>query len=164
MLKTLKRDFGNPFLVATLDIKKPFDKLQMNGRDRNALREFHQQLKINNTWLMSMEYETPLLSSESLTNALMQLQYNVCEEFFKAMKNCNLIDGTVNLIVFENLLERKLKTYFNPLDTIIAAEDTSPRYQNPKENKNTLTGQAHCKKTTKFQRFRGQICPNCKFF
>ena len=55
----------------------------MNGRDRNALREFHQQLKINNTWLMPMEYETPLLASESLTNALMQLQYNVCEEFSK---------------------------------------------------------------------------------
>ena len=64
-LKTLKGDFGNPLLVATLRMKRLFDKPQINGRDRNALREFHQQLKMNNTWLMSMGYETPLLSSES---------------------------------------------------------------------------------------------------
>ena len=31
-------------------------------------------------------------------------------------------------------------------------------------NKNTLTGPANCKKTTKFWRFRGQISPNSKFF
>ena len=41
----------------------------------------------------------------------------------------------MNLIVFENWPERKLKTYFNPIADIIAAEDTSPRYQNPKKKK-----------------------------
>ena len=42
-----------------------------------ALRliESHQQLKMNNTWLMSMGYETSLLSSKSLTEALMRLPY-----------------------------------------------------------------------------------------
>ena len=76
-LKTLKRDFGNPLLVATLRIKRLFNKLEINGRDHNVLREFHQQLKMNNTWLMSMGYETPLLSSENLTKALMRLPYNL---------------------------------------------------------------------------------------
>ena len=42
----------------------------------------------------------------------------------------------MNFIVFENWLERKLKTYFNPLADIITAEDTSPKYQIPKGNKN----------------------------
>ena len=42
----------------------------------------------------------------------------------------------MNLIVFESWLDRKLKTYFNPLVDIIAAEDTSRRYQIPKGNKN----------------------------
>ena len=83
---------------------------------------------------MSMGYETLLLSSKSLTKALMQLLYNLHEEFFKATRDCNLIDGSVNLIVFENWLDRKLKTYFNPLANIIAAEDTSQRYQIPKGN------------------------------
>ena len=135
-LKTLKRDFGNPLLVATLRMKRLFDKPQINGRDRNALRDFHQQLKMNNTWLMSMEYDIPLLSSESLTKDVMRLPYSLRQEFFKATRDYNLIDGSVNIIVFENRLERKLETYFNLLSDIIAPEDTSPRYQNPKKNKN----------------------------
>ena len=85
---------------------------------------------------MSMGYETPLLSNESLTKALMQLPYNLRQKFFKATRVCNLIDASVNLLVFENWLERKLKTYFNPLADIITAEDTPPRYQIPKGNKN----------------------------
>ena len=136
-LKTLKRDFGNPLLVATLCVKRFFEKPQINGRDRNTLREFQQQLKMNSTWLMSMGYETPLLSSESLTKALMRLPYSLCQEFFKVARDCNLIDGSVNLIVFENWLEKKLKTYFNPLGAdIIVAEDIAPRYQNRKKNRN----------------------------
>ena len=58
-----------------------------------------------------MGYETLLLSSESLTKALMRLLYNLRQEFFKATRDCNLIDGSVNFIVFENWLERKLKTF-----------------------------------------------------
>ena len=91
---------------------------------------------MNNTWLLPMGYETPLLPSESLTKALMRLPYNLRQEFFKATRDCNLIDSPVNLIVFKNWLERKLKTYFNPLADIIVAEDTPPRYQFPKGNKN----------------------------
>ena len=37
-LKTLKRDFGNPLLVAALCMKGLFNKPQINGRDHNALR------------------------------------------------------------------------------------------------------------------------------
>ena len=84
---------------------------------------------------MSMGYETAMLSRESLTKALMRLPYILRQEFFKATRDWNLIDGSVNLIVFENWLERKLNIYFNPLADIIAVEDTSPRYQNPKMNK-----------------------------
>ena len=46
-LKSLKRDFGNPLLVATLCMKILFDKAQINGRDKMSLREHHQQLKMN---------------------------------------------------------------------------------------------------------------------
>ena len=71
VLKTSKRDLGNPLLVTILDMKILFDKAKINGRDRTVLREFHQQLKMSNTRLISMEYETPLLFSEGLTKELM---------------------------------------------------------------------------------------------
>ena len=37
-LKTIKRDFGDPLLVATLRMKRLFDKPQINRRDHNTLR------------------------------------------------------------------------------------------------------------------------------
>ena len=73
-----------------------------------------------------MGYEDPLLFSESITKALMLLPYNLRQYLFKATRDCNLIDGRVNLIVLENWLERKLRAYFSPLSDIIAAKDTSP--------------------------------------
>ena len=81
-----------------------------------------------------------------LTKPLMQLPYSLHQEFFKATRDCNLIDGIVNLIVFENWIEKKLKTYFNPLSDIIAAGDTSPRHQNPKMNKNLKVNNIICEK------------------
>ena len=90
-------------------MERLLDKPKINGRDRNALRKFHQQLKMSNTWLMTTEYVAPLLSSENLTKALTRLPYSLRQEFFKVTRDCNLIEGSVNLIVFENWLDRKLK-------------------------------------------------------
>ena len=92
-LKSLKSNFGNPLLVATFRMKTLFNKPHINGRDRIALREYHQQLKMNNIWLISMGYETPLLSSDNLTKALMRLPLNLQQYFFKATRDRNLIDG-----------------------------------------------------------------------
>ena len=67
-------------------MKTLFDKPQLNGRDIIALREYHQQLKMNNTRLISMSYEAPLLSSGNLTEALMRLRLNLQLSFFNAMR------------------------------------------------------------------------------
>ena len=75
-LKSLKSNFGNLLLVATFRMKTLFDKPHINGRDTITLREYHQQLKMNNTWLTSMGYKTPLLSSYNLTKALIGLPFN----------------------------------------------------------------------------------------
>ena len=93
-----------------------------------------------------MGYEDPLLFSESITKALMLLPYNLRQYLFKATRDCNLIDGRVNLIVLENWLERKLRTYFSPLADIIAPKDTSPIYQNPKKNKKLKKKSILCEK------------------
>ena len=82
-LKSLKSNFGNPLLVATFRMKTLFDKPHINGRDRIALRQYHQQLKMNKTWLISMGYETPLLSSDNLTKALMRLPLNLQQYFLR---------------------------------------------------------------------------------
>ena len=82
-LKSLKSNFGNPLLVATFRMKTLFDKPHINGRDRIALREYHQQLKMNNIWLISMGYETPLLSGDNLTKALMRLPLNLQQYFLR---------------------------------------------------------------------------------
>ena len=123
----MKSNFGNPLLVATFRMKTLFDKPQLNGRDIIALREYHQQLKMNNTRLILMSYKAPLLSSGNLTEALMRLRFNLKLSLFNATRDSNSIGGSVNLIVFEKWFGKKLKTLFNPLADIIAANDTPPK-------------------------------------
>ena len=53
-LKTLKRDFGNSLLISHVKLKLLFDQSQIKNTDRISLRRFHQQLKINNAWLLSI--------------------------------------------------------------------------------------------------------------
>ena len=69
-LKTWKKNFGDPLLVALLKIKAVFDRPQIKINDRIGLRNFHQHLKICNSWLCSIGYEAPLLSSENVAKAL----------------------------------------------------------------------------------------------
>ena len=59
-LKTLKREFGNTLLVSHLCLKSMFNKPQIKANDRSALPEFHQQIKLNITWLSSLGYIAPL--------------------------------------------------------------------------------------------------------
>ena len=61
-LKTLKREFGNTLLVSHLRLKSMFNKPQTKANDRSALREFHQQIKLNITWSSFLGYITPLYS------------------------------------------------------------------------------------------------------
>ena len=144
-LKALKSSFGNPLLDAKFRMKILFDKPHINGRDRIALRQYHQQLKTSNTWLISMGYETLLLSNDNLTKALMRLPLYLQQDFFKATRDSNLIGGSVSLIVFEKWLDKKIKNTLNPLADIIAANDTPPKrptkpYQpKPRTSINSLT-------------------------
>ena len=66
-LKTLKRDFGNPIVIAHLKMKHLFKQPQIKNNDRTELRMFHQHLQGAITWLISIGHEFPLLSCDSLT-------------------------------------------------------------------------------------------------
>lgn len=94
-LETLKRDFGNPLVVTHLKLKSILDQPQLNPHDRVSLRHFHQQLKINNAWFLSMGYDAPLKSSDNLTKAVARLPYNLRQDFFKHSGNKQLINGYI---------------------------------------------------------------------
>ena len=47
-LKTLKRDFGNPLLVAHKRLSQLFNRKPINSKDKVSLWQFHQELKQNN--------------------------------------------------------------------------------------------------------------------
>ena len=122
-LKTLKRDFGNPIVIAHLKMKHLFKQPQIKNNDRTELRKFHQHLKGTITWLISIGYEFPLLSYDSLTKCVARLPNYLRNQFFKSTADSSFTDGSVNLITFEKWLERKLRSYFNPLADIIASDE-----------------------------------------
>ena len=91
--------------------------------DQSGLRQSQQQLKSNNTWLLFIGYESPLLSSENLTKTISFLSPVLRQVFYKSTDSSTLTNESVNLIVFEQWLEKKLKQYFNPIADIIAADE-----------------------------------------
>ena len=72
-LKTLKRGFGNPDVVANLKIKSLFDIPQIYANDWVGLRQFHQRLKCCITWFQSMGYSAAIESTENLAKAVIRL-------------------------------------------------------------------------------------------
>ena len=94
-LKTLKRDFGNPLIVAHSRLCSVFDKAQIKTNDKVGLRQFHQQLKCNNAWLLSVGCISPIFSSYNLTKTILRLPSHLCNQFYKFTKVSNLMDGSI---------------------------------------------------------------------
>ena len=131
-LKSLKRDFGNPVLVSHLEIKALLDQTQLKANNKTGLRHYHQQIKTTNTWLMSMGYQNPILSYENLSKTMARLPDYLRSQFFRATRDCNLTDDTVNLLSFEDWLEKRVKDQFKPL-----AEITNLQKIKLKQNQNS---------------------------
>ena len=74
-----------------------------------------------------MGYCTPILINDNLTKAIIRLPSFLRRDFFKATKNSNMLDGSLNLITLENWLDKKLKSLFNPLADIISNEEDKPK-------------------------------------
>ena len=122
VLKTLKRDVVNPIAIVHLKMKHIFKQPEIKKNDRTELRKFIQHLKGTNTWLLSIGYEFPLLSYDSLERCVAHLPIYLRNQFFKSTADSSFTDGSVNLIVFGKSLENKLHSYFYPLADIIASE------------------------------------------
>ena len=133
-LKTLKKNFGDPLLIAHLKIKAVFDRPQIKPNDRIGQRNFHQHLKICNSWLCSISYEAPLLSSKNIAKELICLPHNIRNDFYKATKKSNFVDGRVDLIVLERWLDSRVQNYFKPLANIVASHEKQ-KINNERNNK-----------------------------
>ena len=70
-----------------------------------------------------MGYENPILFYENLFKAVTHLPNYLRRQFFKATRDCDLTDGTINLLTFENWLEKQIKDLFNPLAEIISIQE-----------------------------------------
>ena len=122
-LKCLKRDYRNPLVTENFRFKALFDRPQLKVFDPSCVRQFQQELKINNTWFLSIGYESPLLSCENLTKCVSLLPPVLRQEFYQPADSRIFKNGSVNLTVFEEWLEKKLKRYFNPTADIIAVDE-----------------------------------------
>ena len=130
-LKTLKREFRNTLLVSHLRLKSMFKKPQIKANDRSPLLEFCQQIKLNITWLSSLEYITQLYSNNSVTKTILHRPFHLRKEFYKLTKDASLTDGTLNLIMFESWLDRQLKVYFNALVEVVATQELPNAKKHP---------------------------------
>ena len=122
-LKTLERDFGNLLLVAHRCLPQLFNRNPISSNNKVSLRQFHQELKQNNMWLLSIGYEAPLLSYENLSKAIATLPHNLWQDFFKAIRNGDLLAGSINLISLADWLKGHLETCFILLAEIVAFQD-----------------------------------------
>ena len=105
-------------------MKSLFEFPLIKANDRIALRNYQQKLKITITCLQSIAYNVPIKSSKNLAKAFICLPHSICNEFCKATRNFYLLDGDVDLTFLEKWLENRLKSFFNPIASIIAAQET----------------------------------------
>ena len=78
-----------------------------------------------------MGYKSPIFSSENLTKAIHRLPLHLRNRFYKFTKDSNLIDGSVNLLIFEKWLDDQIKVCFNPLADIVNKQDLSNKSKLP---------------------------------
>ena len=86
-------------IVAHSRLISLFAKPKIKANDKINLRQFHQQLKCINSWLLSMGYKSPIFSSENLTKEIHRLPLHLRNQFYKLAKDSSLMDGSVNVLI-----------------------------------------------------------------
>ena len=78
-----------------------------------------------------MGYKSPIFSNENLTKATHCLPLHLRNRFCKFTEDSNLMDGSVNLLIFEKWLNDQIKVCFNPLADIVNKQDLSNKGKLP---------------------------------
>ena len=79
-------------------------------------------------------YEATLLSSKNIAKALICLLHNIRNNFYKAAKNSNFVDDSINLIALKCWLDSRVQNYFKPLTSIVASHEKQ-KTNNERNNK-----------------------------
>jgi len=119
-LKTLKRDFGNSFVISHLKLNELFNKPQVPANNRELLRNYHQQLKTTMAWFRSMGYETNMNNTDNLAKAVGRLPNQLRSRFYK---KCATFKSHFDLRFFEKWLNDIVTELYNPLATILSASN-----------------------------------------
>ena len=121
-LKSLKKQFGNSYLMSYYKIKILFNLPPLLANDHIGLRCYHRQLKGTLIWLQSMVYISAIKSLENVTEAITRLPKRLRTKFYSEMKTSSFNENNMNLIVLEGWLETKIQERFNSLVSIIENE------------------------------------------
>ena len=117
-LKSLKKQFGNPYLVSYYKLKILFDLAPLSANDHVGLRCYHQQLKGILTWMQSMGYISAIKSIENATKAITCLPC-LRTKFYHERQTSSYNENNINLLVLERRLQTKTQETFNSLESII---------------------------------------------
>ena len=79
-------------------------------------------------------YEATILSSKNIAKALICLLHNIRNNFYKATKNSNFVDDSINLIALKCWLDSRVQNYFKPLASIVASHEKQ-KTNNERNNK-----------------------------
>ena len=129
-LKSLKKQFSNPYLVSYYKLQILFD-LPPLSRNDIGLRCYHQQLKVTLTWFQSMGYTCAIKSIENITKAITCLPKPLRTKFYHEMKTTSYNKNNITLLVLERWLETKIQETFNPLASIIKNEIKGKQTKTP---------------------------------
>ena len=80
-LKTLKKDLGNPLLIAHIFLKDTFQKSKTKSNDRIAFRSFHQKNKLTNKWSQSLSHNAPICSINNVIKTVKKSPPNNFKSF-----------------------------------------------------------------------------------
>ena len=134
-LKSLKKEFGNPYAVAHLKLKEILDLPQISIDDSKGLRHFHQQVKGAVTWLTSMGYTSSLKSTENVTKAVLRLPKQLRSSFYEKFTSKYFNEEQINLIEFEKWLQGKVYSTYNPIAIVIENTIRSNKFERHKDKK-----------------------------
>ena len=89
--------------MAHLRLKSMLGKPQIKPNDRITGISPKNKVKFNVVIIIG--YETPLYFYETVTKALIRLPFALRKEVYKFTKDSTIIDGSLNLIMFQRWLE-----------------------------------------------------------
>ncbi|KAK3724598.1 hypothetical protein QZH41_001749 [Actinostola sp. cb2023] len=137
-LKTLKRLCGNHHRVTAAHLRKMTDCPPVQPGDRYALRDYHYRVKACVSWCSKLGQTAVLQNPEYLSKAAMKLPGSLRYRWYEKIQD--RYDSNT-LGDFEQWLQRKVETLFNPFEDYINEQGKNTRSRPPLKSMSTSAPQ-----------------------